>query len=306
MITLGNDTVGVVGGGNGRFRNRIEIFDIKPGTKRLVIPAGWNKIRVAVIGAGGGSAPTGAVNVGPGGGGGGGYAERVFAVREGEVYIYNVGKGEAGAPGGTSTFGSILAATGGDMATVGSISPDVTAKGGVGGAGTGGETNTLGGKGGDGTNNVAYTNLGGGGGGASGHRYGNGGPGQVGQGVYPGSGNSPAGGRGGSWENNNSILLYDDGWGLGITRYDQPLEAPIGNIVTTVNWGGWWFAEVGEGSSSPKQVPNYGGGGFGNDGSGVGFRNRAGIGGGGGGRGGQGGNEFGLPGPGAVIIEVLE
>lgn len=303
MITLGNDGVGGVPGGFGRFRNRIEIFDIKPGTKRLVIPAGWNKIRVAVIGAGGGGTPYGGDYLGTAGGGGGGYAEKVLSVREGEVYMYVVGRAAASLPGGTSSFGNILSATGGDVGSKGTSSTDP--KGGVGGAGTGGTTNTLGGNGGDGLRGVTGVTTGGGGGGASGHRYGNGGDGEKSRGNDTSSNQFPIGGRGGNWLNyENNTQLYDDGWGLGVTRYDVPLEYHLGEINATASDSFWAVAEGGHGSSATRELPNYGGGAMGFDGRNISTVYRGGIGGGSGG-GGYNQASF-VAGPGAVIIEVLE
>ena len=56
----------------GRFRNRIEVFDVIPGTRQLTIPTGWTKIRVAVVGGGGSGYNSSTTSHGYGGGGGGG------------------------------------------------------------------------------------------------------------------------------------------------------------------------------------------------------------------------------------------
>ena len=69
MITLGANDASY---GFGRFRNRIELFDIIPGTRQFTIPDGWKKIRVAVVGPGGGGQKSISSTYKYGGGGGGG------------------------------------------------------------------------------------------------------------------------------------------------------------------------------------------------------------------------------------------
>ena len=282
----------------GRFRNKIEVFDIDPGTRQLTIPTGWSKIRVAVVGGGGGGRNVANISYHGcgGGGGGGGYAEKVLDVVAGQTYTYTVGAGgDLSQDGGTTSFGGLLSATGGQTAT---DNTTVASKGGAGGIGIGGSINTSGGTGGNGFD---AQNGGGGGGGASGHRYGNGGAGGAGS-AYQGS--YINGGVGGSWANYPKPLLYDDGWGLGITSYDKPLDAELyveylgsGNAINV------YYSRVGQGTSENYDMVNIGGGScarrsvYGND------VKRGGIGGGGGG----GGYTYatGRGGQGVVIVEVL-
>lgn len=285
MITLG-DSAGA-STGFGRFRNRIEVFDIIPGTRQLTIPEGWNKIRVAVVGGGGGGRLLGG-NYGYGGGGsGGGYAEKAFDVTPGQTFTYTVGAGGgANADGGTSSFAAVLSATGGRTASSPSSSNSI---GSAGGLGIGGDVNNPGGRGGSG---YSDPKGGAGGGGASGHRYGAGGDGANG-------GQNYAPGIGGSWIGGVRPLLYDDGWGLGVTPHDLPIGAdllvngPQSSLTTSI------YSQVGQGSKEPGVTPNIGGGGCGMVGL---LAMPGGLGAGGGG----GYNIYvGAGGAGAVIVEVL-
>lgn len=217
----------------GRFRNAIEVFDIIPGTRQLTIPNGWSRIRVAVVGGGaGGRNATSSTRGYGGGGGGGGYAELELDVVPGQTYTYTVGAGgDANQDGGTTSFGALLSATGGKTAT---DTTSAASKGGAGGTGIGGSINKSGGAGGNGFD---ANNGGGGGGGASGNRYGAGGAGGNGE-AYINS--TVMGGVGGSWDGYPRPLLYDDGWGLGITPHDLPLipvsvkEPPIQHTRQTL------------------------------------------------------------------------
>ncbi|WP_323965803.1 glycine-rich domain-containing protein [Aeromonas hydrophila] len=295
MITLGSSAGASTG--FGRFRNRIEVLDIIPGTRQLIIPTGWSKIRVAVVGGGGsGRNVTNKDQHGfGGGGGGGGYAEIELDVVPGQTFTYTVGAGgDLNQDGGTTSFGALLSATGGKTAT---DNTTVASKGGAGGTGIGGTINKAGGAGGNGFD---AANGGGGGGGASGHRFGHGGAGGHGE-AYVNS--TVTGGVGGSWIDRVRPLLYDDGWGLGITPYDQPLPAGLyvehqggaGNSLSIS------YSQVGQGTTIGTHLANLGGGSCSNRGS-VSDVKAGGIGAGGGG----GYNTYtGRGGPGAVIVEVL-
>ena len=140
--------------GNGR----IEVFGIgnfrvytSPGTFDTI---GISSIRVRVIGAGGNGG-----GVYGGGGGGGGYASKTIAspaYPAPGVYTVTVGP----APGGTSSFGPAVSATGGSNGS----SP----AGGTGGSGSGGDFNATGGTGGAGAPGSLF-----GAGGAAGSTKGN-------------------------------------------------------------------------------------------------------------------------------------
>ncbi|HAU4976802.1 TPA: hypothetical protein F3L06_19685 [Aeromonas hydrophila] len=293
MITLGAS--GASSAGFGRFRNRIELFDIIPGTRQLTIPEGWSKIRVAVVGGGGSgrNVTNKDLHGYGGGGGGGGYAEIELDVVPGQTFTYTVGAGgDLNQDGGTTSFGALLSATGGKTAT---DNTSVASKGGAGGAGIGGTINHAGGAGGNGFD---AANGGGGGGGASGHRYGVGGAG--GNGLD--NANIPnAGGVGGSWVDGLRPLLYDDGWGLGITPHDLPLDAEL--TLQAIGGSNYLsvYSRAGQGTSHAAHQANIGGGSCSNRG-GTAAVQRGGIGAGGGG----GYNTYtGRGGPGAVIVEVL-
>lgn len=276
MISLSNGAVSgeaISGSFSGYFRNRIEVYDEIAGTKQLTIPAGWNKIRVAVVGGGGGGYQST-------GGGGGGYSEITLDVVPGTTYTYTVGAAGVGGvvntSGGTSSFGGLISATGGGKG----IYPKS-----VGGVGIGGSINTTGGI----SNSGGDSNYGSGGG-SSANRFGNGGNGSI-------STNSAAG-NGGSWPNYPRPLLYEDGFGLGITPYtliDTGSVAPVGMVGagqtdygTRVNIGGGGVGLIPLGSAN---VTVY----------------RAGVGGGGGGTGGNYNStkSYGAGGNGLVIVEVL-
>lgn len=293
MITLGGSAGASTG--FGRFRNRIEVLDIIPGTRQLIIPTGWSKIRVAVVGGGGSgrNVTNKDLHGYGGGGGGGGYAEIELDVVPGQTFTYTVGAGgDLNQDGGTTSFGALLSATGGKTAT---DNTSVASKGGAGGTGIGGTINKAGGAGG---NAFDAASGGGGGGGASGHRYGVGGAG--GNGLD--NANAPnAGGVGGSWVDGLRPLLYDDGWGLGITPHDLPLDAEL--TLQAIGGSNYLsvYSRVGQGTSHAAHQANIGGGSCSNRG-GTAAVQRGGIGAGGGG--GYNTNT-GRGGPGAVIVEVL-
>ena len=302
MIDLGANSASVP---FGRFKNRIEVFDIIPGTRQLTIPEGWSKIRVAVVGGGGGGRYVSSPDYHGygGGGGGGGYAEIELDVVAGQTYTYTVGAGSnRDRDGGTTSFDGILSATGGQTATDNTTGASI---GGAGGVGIGGSINTSGGNGGNGFDD---NRGGGGGGGASGHRYGNGGAGGAGA-AFIKDYNFINGGFGGSWANTPRPLLYDDGWGLGITPYDLPMDAGLfAHYSSSTTLNSTWFSRVGMGTVSTSTAVNIGGGScslYSPPSQGISIQ-RGGIGGGGGGGGGGTYNILaGGGGLGAVIVEVL-
>ncbi len=107
------------------------------------VPANATKLHIQVVGGGGGSA--GYCESG----GAGGYAEGVYTVTPGQAYTVTVGGGGAGVGyyaaagrGGTSSFGTLITATGGYGAN-----QNVSHGGGQGGVGTGGQVNLSGGTG---------------------------------------------------------------------------------------------------------------------------------------------------------------
>lgn len=107
--------------------------------------------RITVVGAGGGGGgvyATAQQSSAAGGGGAGGYAIKVIWLDAGTTVTVIVGKGgfggigvAIGKPGGTSSFGDICSATGGEGGVYGNASVPVMGYGGLPGAGTGGDTN---------------------------------------------------------------------------------------------------------------------------------------------------------------------
>ncbi len=183
--------------------------DLTPGFSRQVIatasetwqvPAGVKLTRVRLVGGGGGGGG-GSTSFGGGGGGAGGYAEAILSVQPGQSVPIVVGAGGApSAPnntastGGTSSFGSLISASGGQ----GGASSNPDSHGGAGGTGLGGVLLMQGGMGGDGpmvagvpAGNGGCSIFGGGGRGANG-----GGP--------PADGKAPGSGAGGGYGNNAS------------------------------------------------------------------------------------------------------
>ena len=126
----------------------------------FTIPSNITSIIVEVIGGGG----SGGGN-GTGGGGGGGYSRGTFVVVPNSTFLVTIG-----GISGTTSFGSLIQATGGGLGVY--VNNPTIGGGGAGGVGSGGTFNYTGGTGGGGY----YTYFGGGGGGAAGSN-GNGGNG---------------------------------------------------------------------------------------------------------------------------------
>jgi len=241
MTPLGNG-VALSGHRYPRLKQSIVLFDINPGTRQLTLEPGV--YRVAVVGGGGGGRNS-AVNTYYYGGAGGGYDEAEITVTEKKVYAYTVGVAgavgqDAGLPGGTSSFGSLVSATGGLGGENGQ------ALGGIGQAGT---TRTRGGPGQDRS------------GGSAAHRFGDGRPG------FPGASPSGGGFSTDARANSGGRNLVD-GWGLGLLPNEYGYGAEISS--------GWYSQSAGFGGggcgagSSPSVEAYVGGGGGGQGRGGVG------------------------------------
>jgi len=160
-----NGRLAVFGQGN------FQVFT-SPGT--FVVNPGISSIRVRVVGAGGNggnggltNGPAGYKAGGGGGGGGGGYAHKVItSFTAPRSYVVTVGS----APGGTSSFGAEVSATGGSNGTSGvttpGASPVAPASGGSGGTGSSGDVNFTGATGLSG-NQSSFAGYGGDGGAAA-------------------------------------------------------------------------------------------------------------------------------------------
>lgn len=238
MTPLGNG-VALSGHRYPRLKQSIVLFDINPGTRQLTLAPGV--YRVAVVGGGGGGRNS-AVNTAYFGGGGGGYDEATLTVTDETVYSYTVGQAgevgaDAGLPGGTSSFGAIVSATGGTGGATG------TAQGGMGLAGS------VRHKGGAGLDRA---------GGSAAHQFGDGLPG------YPGG--SPSGG-GFSTPARANVASRNlvDGWNIGLlpTEYGTGAEFYSGFFMSPAQMGGG-----GCGAGQTPSVDAYVGGGAGGQGSG--------------------------------------
>lgn len=143
----------------------IQVYDAA-GTFEWTRMAGVTNAWAIVVGGGGSAGKTSTANIAPGGGGGG-MAQGLVDVSSVSSVSVTVGAGGVGAagpsdgvPGGSSSFGVFLSASGGEGARPGGVSP------GRGGIGTGGDINTRGGAGGAAIN-PANSQFGGAYGGAS-------------------------------------------------------------------------------------------------------------------------------------------
>ena len=193
QISASNPALAAMPFGNGIVR----VFK-ESGT--FVVPAGVRKLRVSVLGGGSGGLSSCHASSGVSypnyGGSGGGFASKVIDVLPGDSFAYVVGAGgngsfqykgvtitQAASAGGTSSFGSVVAATGGGVATSGlTVAPGTV---GAPGEGQGGDINFNGGRSGI-IQEESVLATGGHklfifphalGGGAGGHFYGNGGNG---------------------------------------------------------------------------------------------------------------------------------
>ncbi len=139
---------------SGSFSNSISF--IPNGSYQWIVPSGVSKIRVKVWGAGGGSSMGTQEYGGATGGGSGGYAEKILTVSSGTTYTISVGTGGSpgtnwvsppdlrsdGKDGGTSSFSTLVSATGGK----GGKAWTTTVA--LGGSGLNGDINRVGGSGG--------------------------------------------------------------------------------------------------------------------------------------------------------------
>ncbi|MGR4972973.1 glycine-rich domain-containing protein [Pseudomonas sp. LARHCG127] len=147
------------------FRGR-QVYKV-PGVYTWDVPSGVTKVWVEVIGAGGGGARS-TTPPGPSGGAGGGLARKFYDVGDKASVIVTVGAGGigalvdggAGTSGGTSSFGTAIAAMGGGGGVIDGKAP-------YGGRGLGGDENhsigTAGHSSGTASNNSFHGGAGGGG-----------------------------------------------------------------------------------------------------------------------------------------------
>jgi hypothetical protein len=162
-----NPVTGTFGGGNVQFIFASTIW---------LVPAGVNVVRVRLWGAGG------AYNSGYAGQGGGFALKTIYDLNGVTSIAVSVGTSAQNSPGGTSSFGSFVSATGGGATTNVGIST-------LGGVGIGGDINSYGG--GIGSSGPSC------GGGGSGSLFGNGGVG------YVNNGYNSFGGAGGGGSNSS-------------------------------------------------------------------------------------------------------
>ena len=186
----------------------------------FIVPSGANKILVEVWGGGGGGGSGGGDGSGSGGGGGGGgFGKDIFIVTPGTHFTVTVGNaGNAGQDGSSSSFDTLISASGGSAGENLTTSPNLYLAGAGGNGGTSAATfnsdGTQGSAGGIGSS-LHYNNLlsggqshaaGGSGGSAGGGGGGGGGGGRGGYGSVHGgnggNGSTPGGGGGGGGQGN--------------------------------------------------------------------------------------------------------
>ncbi len=165
-----------------------------PGTYQWTVPSGVTSVSAVCVGGGGGwASPSGTLG-GQGGGGGGGLTyKNNITVTPGSPITITVGAGGSqGVSGGTSSFGSVFSAGGGNTGNL--LNGGV---GGTGGVSLGGDGGGNGGSGGTSVQIDANNYSCAGGGGAGGYS-GNGGAGGSSSGAN-GNNGSGGGGGGGAW-----------------------------------------------------------------------------------------------------------
>lgn len=94
-------------------------FQVFNSSGTFTVPVGITRIMIEVWGGGGGGTVGVSGSYGGSGGAGGGYGKNIFTVIPGTIYTVTVGSGGTGSctlspnSGGTSSFGSLISATGG-------------------------------------------------------------------------------------------------------------------------------------------------------------------------------------------------
>lgn len=257
----------------------IQLF-AQNGSYTWTCPSGISSVRVRVWGAG----AAGGSSNGHAGGGGGGFAMGTYTVVAGTNYEVTVGAGAetSGTSGGTSSFASLISATGGSSAND-SSSHD-------GGSGTGGTVNYEGGKA-----NGSYC-----GGGGAGSLFGHGGNGSYGGNYNVRSPGPVTAGSGGGYGASGQTQMNSWLWlNSGLRGIDQNFY--LGGSTDTSSQYNWpinqikSLDELGTGGGSNKYS-----GGFALNGGGGGCASAS-TGGWPGGGGGPGGNGYGANG--CVVVE---
>jgi hypothetical protein len=175
-----------------------------PGTYTWKVPPGVTAIWIEVWGAGGGGSNVPSYNQHSSGGGGGGYGYARFTVVPGSIYSVVVGRGGVNTGnGGSSSFGNLISATGGN----GGAWTNTTTCANVAVGGTGGASSaTFNVSGASGGNGIPCQSSGGiGGKGGSGGVGGSGGSVSFSGGALSGqNGQIPGGGGGGACTDNSA------------------------------------------------------------------------------------------------------
>lgn len=235
----------------------IRVYGSSGSSYSFTVPSGITKVRVRCFGAGGGGGNSGAYA----GGGGGGFSIGEFDVVAGDSYTVTVGQGgTSGTTGGTSSFGSLISATGG----VGANNTSEHA----GGEGSGGYINHKGGR-----SQNGYC-----GGGGSASLFGHGGNGTYsGNNIASGDNISRSGGAGGGFGNNSGAIYfsqirnnfgpwgYHNYWAIGGNTTNDTNNIILRHEIDSIDLLGTGSGGIGYNGSSANGVN---GGGAGNGGAG--------------------------------------
>tara|TARA_R110002072_G_scaffold1826_2_gene15460 strand:+ start:2802 stop:3767 length:966 start_codon:yes stop_codon:yes gene_type:complete len=230
------------------------------GTYTWVAPAGYTKVSVVALGAGGAGGNLSAPTYATGGGGGGGelrYKNNITVV-PGSSYTVVVGRAYQNAAQANGTAGGASSFNSSTVVANGGLGGNTWPNGGAGGAGGSGGTGDGGGNGGAGGACVA-SGYGGGGGGAGGYS-GAGGAGGSNSAGSAGSGGG-AGGGGGTQGSGYGNIRGGTGGGVSLSgEGSSGAGGPIGDVNTSLTQGGYGGSG---GTRGTATAGYYGGGGQG-------------------------------------------
>jgi hypothetical protein len=154
-LSTGSFNQNQIGNGQRFFGNCESRIFFEPGEFLFNVPPGISRVRVRLIGGGGSGASRGFIGTAvASGGAGGGYAEKILPVTAGQSFPVIVASGGLGVtgdangnPGGTTSFGALVSATGGEggIQSAGTTNTTIAVTENEGGTGIGGDINYIGG-----------------------------------------------------------------------------------------------------------------------------------------------------------------